>query len=402
MNDRAAALLEQYDIEVIRVRKGRGALLCDTPQGVLIFKEYAGTEARLALQNRVLRHIQNQKQIKTDTILPTKTGELWVKDKDGVSYILKTYFEGRECDIYQKEECLLAMELLAKLHNCMQELPDTDSGQLSSEDVVTGQLAPANMGSEALSPADTDAGAFSPEASVTGEEPDTERLTAEAEAVSGQETSANKEESVLQEYERHNKELVRIRNFLRKKKQKQPFERELYRVLEDFILQARKVTDDWSRYVQDLDLTEPMDTYYHGNYQYHNIIFDGKEWYVINFEKCQQGSQVRDVFLMLRKLLEKSDWQLDLGRELLAAYTRIRPLSAYEAIDLYYRLAYPEKFWKIVNFYYNAPKAWIPERNMEKLQKVLEQEHNRQAFLKEMTEGIYFEKQENAENTEAK
>ena len=44
MNDRAVALLEQYEIEVLRTRKGRGAILCDTQQGCLIFKEYTGRE----------------------------------------------------------------------------------------------------------------------------------------------------------------------------------------------------------------------------------------------------------------------------------------------------------------------------------------------------------------------
>ena len=45
-----------------------------------------------------------------------------------------------------------------------------------------------------------------------------------------------------------------------------------------------------------------------------------------------------------------------------------------------------------MNFYFNAPKAWIPERNMEKLQKLLEQEEKRQRFLNELVEGIYFER----------
>lgn len=332
MNDKAVALLEQYDIEVIRVRKGRGAFLCDTDKGVLIFKEYVGTEGRLALQNHVQQYVEGKGSIKTDAIIPTKEGALFVKDKDGTRYILKTYFEGRECNIYEKEECLLAMELLAELHNSMQDVPPM-------EDV---QCTPAD--------------------------------------------------NVLQEYEKRNKELVRIRNFLRGKKQKQVFERELYRVMEPFLEQARSVTENWREYVQELHLTEEADTYYHGNYQYHNIIFYEDEWYVINFEKCQQGSQVRDVFLLLRKLLEKNDWQPDFGKELLEAYCKKRPLSAYEAIDLYYRLAYPEKFWKIVNFYYNTSKAWIPQRNLEKLMKVLEQEKNRQVFLEEMVEGIYFEK----------
>ena len=56
-------------------------------------------------------------------------------------------------------------------------------------------------------------------------------------------------------------------------------------------------------------------------------------------------------------------------------------MSAYAYIDLYYRLAYPEKFWKIVNFYYNSGKAWIPQRNQEKLDKLLAQEQQKKNFL---------------------
>ena len=58
MNDRAVALLEQYEIEVLRTRKGRGAILCDTQQGCLIFKEYTGREEQLRLQEQVLKHLE--------------------------------------------------------------------------------------------------------------------------------------------------------------------------------------------------------------------------------------------------------------------------------------------------------------------------------------------------------
>ena len=50
-------------------------------------------------------------------------------------------------------------------------------------------------------------------------------------------------------------------------------------------------------------------------------------------------------------------------------------------MQLYYRFAYPEKFWKIVNFYYNSGKAWIPGRNMEKLEKLFAQDKEKQDFL---------------------
>ena len=46
MNDRAVELLEQYDIEVLRIRKGRDAIICDTEKGCLILKEYTGNDER--------------------------------------------------------------------------------------------------------------------------------------------------------------------------------------------------------------------------------------------------------------------------------------------------------------------------------------------------------------------
>ena len=56
-------------------------------------------------------------------------------------------------------------------------------------------------------------------------------------------------------------------------------------------------------------------------------------------------------------------------------------ISPRTVLISYYRLAYPEKFWKIVNFYYNSRKAWIPGKNQEKLEKLVAQEKEKQKFL---------------------
>ena len=93
MNDRAVALLEQYEIEVLRTRKGRGAILCDTQQGCLIFKEYTGREEQLRLQEQVLKHLEACGNISAERLLATREGALSVTDRDGVRYILKTWWE---------------------------------------------------------------------------------------------------------------------------------------------------------------------------------------------------------------------------------------------------------------------------------------------------------------------
>ena len=95
-------------------------------------------------------------------------------------------------------------------------------------------------------------------------------------------------------------------------------------------------------------------------------------------------SPIKDVYLFMRKLLEKNNWNVDLGRELLHAYNEERTLQEEELLQLKYRLYYPEKFWKIVNFYYNSPKSWISAKNGEKLTKLLEQEEVKNTLMQTM------------------
>ncbi len=321
MNDRAVSLLEHYDIEVLRTRKGRGAILCDTSDGCVIFKEYAGNEDRINIQNKLLQHIKELGKVQTETLIPTKEGLFTVKDGDGVSYVLKTYYESRECNIYDKGECMDAVRVLARLHDCT-EFP-----------VDTLWLPPT--------------------------------------------------QSPGKEYEKRNRELKKVKKYLKQRSQKTWFEIRLLNTFDLFLEQALAVTEDWNRYQE--HMSPQLNCYYcHGDYQYHNILHKGNDWFLINFEKCVPDSPMRDLYLLLRKLLEKSNWSVPLGKELLASYGQVRPISAIDRIDLYYRLAYPEKFWKIVNFYYNSGKAWIPERNGEKLEKLLEQERQKQIFLDEV------------------
>lgn len=320
MNDRAVGLLEQYDCEVLKTRKGRGAILCETDKGDMIFKEYPGNLEKARLQDRLLSQIHEKGEVRVETLIPTKEGQLLVKDHEEKAYILKTYFDGRECNIFDKAECVEAVRLLARLHGSMQ-LETEEGGSF-----------------------------YAPE----------------------------------KEYEKHNRELRKVKRYLRDKGQKTWFEICLQQSLDYFLEQAERVTQEWKQYSLLTPGQPESRRFCHGDFQYHNIIRLENDWYIVNFEKIIRDNPVRDLYLFMRKLLEKSDWSVALGRELLEVYEERMPLSAYSRIDLYYRLAYPEKFWKIVNFYFNARKAWMPERNLEKLQKLLDQEEEKQHFLDEI------------------
>ena len=91
MNDKTLAVLEKYDIEVLRSWKGRSAILCETKTGVKILKEYKGSQVRLQVQQKLLDIMEENGVVNKEKILFTREGEILVKDEDMVSYCLKDY-----------------------------------------------------------------------------------------------------------------------------------------------------------------------------------------------------------------------------------------------------------------------------------------------------------------------
>ena len=319
MNDRAVSLLDQYEIEVNRTWKGRGAILCESDHGLLIMKEYAGPVEKVKFQDYLLKHIKESGAVRVESILRTKEGEMIVYDQDRVAYIVKTYCEGRECNHRDQQECGQAVRTLANLH----KVSDLSGYEILQEQPVC---------------------------------------------------------HIEKEYEKHNRELKKVRRFLREKSQKTDFEIYLMKHYDYFLDIALQITEELQYYAYEEDAYE-FPIVCHGDYQYHNIIQTEAGTVLINFEKCVRDYPVRDLYLFLRKLLEKNNWSQTLGDMLLESYNRERSLTDRDYSQLYYRFAYPEKFWKIVNFYYNTGKAWIPDRNMEKIEKLFAQEREKQLFL---------------------
>lgn len=88
----------------------------------------------------------------------------------------------------------------------------------------------------------------------------------------------------------------------------------------------------------------------------------GKATAVTNFDKWGFDVQMADLYQFMRKILEKQDWDISLGKSMIQAYEEIRPISKMEKENLKIRFAYPEKYWKLANYYYTHNKAWISKR----------------------------------------
>ena len=325
MYNRENLILEQYPFEVKQASKGRGVLICDTSMGLKILKEYRGSEGRADFLYRLLQFLAEHGQGRVDCIVRTKEDKTLARDIDGTAYMVRDWYDGRECDTKSREDVLKAIRHLAKIHSVLRTFPDEVPDYLLVQD-----------------------------------------------------------DSLLLENERHAKELKKVRNYISARKKKNDFEMEFLRSFDLFYQEAVNVIRLQKQIMeQNLDSAGREGIYgiCHGDYNQHNVIFWHQQIAVMNFEKASYDVQVADLGNFMRKILEKHNWNMGLGMDMLKAYNDIRKLGHPEVAQLYIRLAYPEKFWKIANHYFNSSKAWVCGRNLEKLEKFILQNEARESFL---------------------
>lgn len=119
----------------------------------------------------------------------------------------------------------------------------------------------------------------------------------------------------------------------------------------------------------------------HGNYNQHNILIGAKRVSIVNFERLSVDLQLTDLYLFMRKIQEKHNWDAKLCAMMLAEYEKKCVLSLEEKQILKILFLYPEKFWKLVNHYYNNNKAWISQKDLEKLGAVIKQNEAKKECL---------------------
>ena len=190
-------------------------------------------------------------------------------------------------------------------------------------------------------------------------------------------------ESLVHECDRHNAEIRKTRKFIQKKQKKNGFEVRLLNCAELFLRQGEQVVQELENSDYEILRKESLNlgSICHGDYNQHNVLFNGNQIAITNFDKWNYDIQVADLYHFMRKILEKHNWDLSMGLGMLDTYQEVKPLSKAELNNLRIRLAYPWKFWKLCNFYSSTNKAWISGKNMEKLDQLQRQWKNWLYFL---------------------
>lgn len=310
MYDYGLSTLTQYGIEPRSSSRTRGALICRTEQGILILREFHGSEKKLLFQQELLKKLSSE-GCQVDTFLENQTGSLVTRDKDNIPYTLQHWFDGRECDTKSREDILKSVQTLAKIHKSM---------NMPLEEAYTVR-------------------------------------------------------PLSDEYARHNQEIRKIRKFIRQKGASAQFEKEFLGSVQWFLEKGEKALEMLmqSDYKALREKAEKEGSVCHGEFNQHNVLLGKSQIAVTNFNHFGFDIQVGDLYCFMRKILEKYNWDLVLAGKMLEQYHRIRPISSAEWQNLKIRFTYPEKYWKLANYYFSHNKAWISGKNTEKLKKVIKQ-----------------------------
>lgn len=321
MYNQPETILEQYDLEIKQIVKGRGAYICDTDQGQKLLMPFRGSKERGAFLREVLQKLSRQ-GFAIEQICVTKEGEAVAVDESGTRYWLKDYVSGSECSTARESEMRGAVEQLADFHSrtreCELEIPAF---------MKSGRGQPTQV------------------------------------------------------YRRHYRELIKVKNYVNSRKSRNAFEHLFQEQYPHYIENAKEAIELLEALEQQ---GWEIDSLCHGDFNQHNVLRTSEGMRMVHFETMCCNEPVVDLSNFVRKMMEKNNWDTHLGIGLLETYDRKRKLSGREWQLLYLTLLFPEKFWKISNHYSNSRKAWVSGRDIDKMNRMIGVEPSRERFLQNL------------------
>ena len=394
MSEKLAEVYDKYDIEVLSSRRGRGATILSTSNGLCILEPFRNSESRLE-QEHVLKGLMEREGFcDIDSIIPNKYGELITYDRYHQPFVLKKHFDGVECDMRNLADVVRAVEKLTEFHICGQKVVRCfqSEWEQAKQRKAHAQLMEMKQVLEEGEELDQVARMYGMSPAVLREIMKEAEQTSQSESISEVEQATKQktqdgEFSILDTFIRHNRELRKIRKYVGGVKRKNRFENLFLKVFPEYYnkgLQCEEIFSDVLQIEQDNNVSEVVNRHYgicHGNYNQHNVIMKDMEIAIVHFERFSKGNQLDDLYQFARKVLEKNHFDYEILEQILNTYAKQIAISKEDYRYLYVLLSYPEKFWKIANSYYNTNKAFLSPKYEEKLLTVIQQEKEKNELL---------------------
>lgn len=184
------------------------------------------------------------------------------------------------------------------------------------------------------------------------------------------------------------KRLDDIRKMIKKAKKKNSLFDQLFLKYVDYFYEAGETAYNdllASSYWKLVDKFSAEKGFCHHDYNHHNIYFSGESATVANFEYCCHELRVYDIANLIRRKMRKCDWSFSKAEMIINSYNTIVNVDKDEMEVLRSILLFPQKFWRVVNRYYNSRRSWSERSYLATLQEALDEIEPHAGFIKEFS-----------------
>ena len=393
MSEKLAEVYEQYDMEILSTKKGRGATILNTTDGCRILEPFRGSMIRLEQEYVLKQLFLEEGCANLDYLIPNREGMLFTCDKYRQPFVLKKHFEGNECDMHNPSEILRAVTALARFHIYGKRVALKFTGawktaQQEKEKKRIAEIRRAIVDGEELEKLTYiyEISQNALEEALGTEKEEAGKAAENQAAPPDKERERAEDREIENTFIRHNKELKKINGYIMKVKRKNSFEALFLKVFPDYYRQGADCVEMLSRILgeQENSSANAFESHYgicHGSYNHHNVILCEEGEAIVHFERFSRGNQLNDLYQFARKAMEKNHFDFGLLTEIFQAYAAEIGLLTEDYHYMYVLFSYPEKFWKIANSYYNTNKAFLSPKYLEKLETVILQETEKREML---------------------
>jgi CotS family spore coat protein len=187
------------------------------------------------------------------------------------------------------------------------------------------------------------------------------------------------------------KRLDDIRKMKRQaQKGKGRFDQMVVRYADRFIESGEKAKEELisSGYGSIVERTRREQSFCHHDFTHNNILMDGEKATVINFEYCCYEIRIYDIANFIRRKMRKCGWDISKAGIILDSYNSIDMIGGDELAVMGAILRFPQKFWRVVNRYYNSRRSWSERNYISRLKEIVDEMEPFNEFIKHYR-GLY-------------
>lgn len=313
MHELERELQENYDIKINSISNFRDMFIANTDSGKRLIKITNLKPDRVNFIAEVKEHLYNNGFCNIDRNIYTNKGAPCITYNEQTVYV-SNYVEGRECNLDSKEESIKCARLLAKMHRASAGFTCSENSSPRSE---LGRLPVS--------------------------------------------------------YRKRLDEIKKLKKNAIKGRMK--FDSMMCKYVDYFYEIGEKALSmlDTSDYYDLVEEAEKNRNISHHDFNHHNIFFQNEDMYLINFEYCCYDLKVYDLVNLIRRKMRKCQWNIDEAAIIINEYSKIESLGEGELDLMKIMLMFPQKFWRVVNKYYNSRKSWSEQSYVSRLQEVIDE-----------------------------